>query len=267
MQHKIVLNSNCYHGYSIEDAIEGAHRAGFRYIELRGWTEHVFPTMSFARLQEIKSILSAAKISPVALSGHCNLMDRERLRDFADNIRLAGFFQCEYIISSVGEAHLSNNHVASDREVVENICGLLPLLSENGLRLMLEVHGAHGSGKLVKKVVDAVGSSLVAINYDTANAIFYGKENLEEDLDACIGNIGYMHVKDKAGVPEEWNFPALGQGTIDFPMIFHKLEQAGNNCPLSLEIEFTKTGAESLEAVNQAVADSAEYLRSLSMAL
>ena len=40
----IAVNSNCYHGYSIEQAIDGIAAAGFRYIELtatKGWTEHV----------------------------------------------------------------------------------------------------------------------------------------------------------------------------------------------------------------------------------
>ena len=40
----IAVNSNCYHGYSIEDALEGIHVAGFHYVELtatKGWTEHV----------------------------------------------------------------------------------------------------------------------------------------------------------------------------------------------------------------------------------
>ena len=40
----IAVNSNCYHGYSIEQAIDGITAAGFRYIELtatKGWTEHV----------------------------------------------------------------------------------------------------------------------------------------------------------------------------------------------------------------------------------
>ena len=30
----IAVNSNCYHGYSIEQAIDGIAAAGFRYIEL-----------------------------------------------------------------------------------------------------------------------------------------------------------------------------------------------------------------------------------------
>ena len=54
----IAVNSNCYHGYSIEQAIDGIAAAGFRYIELtatKGWTEHVFPDQSFERLWQGKA--------------------------------------------------------------------------------------------------------------------------------------------------------------------------------------------------------------------
>lgn len=60
MKRIIGVNSNCYHGYSIEEAIRGASAAGFHYIELtatKGWTEHVFPDQSFHRLLEVKKLL------------------------------------------------------------------------------------------------------------------------------------------------------------------------------------------------------------------
>lgn len=46
----IGVNSNCYHGYSIDEALEGIAAAGFHYVELtatKGWTEHVFPDQSY----------------------------------------------------------------------------------------------------------------------------------------------------------------------------------------------------------------------------
>ena len=44
MSRIIGVNSNCYHGYSIDEALEGIAAAGFHYVELtatKGWTEHV----------------------------------------------------------------------------------------------------------------------------------------------------------------------------------------------------------------------------------
>lgn len=264
MKRIIAVNSNCYHGYSIEDAIDGIAAAGFHYIELtatKGWTEHVFPDQSFQRLWSVKERLEEKGLIPFAMSGHCNLMDTSRIHDFVENIRLAAFFGCAYIVSSIGEAHLEDKAVASNEEVAEHIRALVPELEKNGLTLVLEVHGDHGSGKILKEIVDLVGSHRVGVNYDTANALFYGDVDLARDLDESMSAIRYIHLKDKGGARDVWDFPALGKGWIDFPMVFDKLEKAGNDCPFSVEIEFTKAGSKNLEEVNQAVRDSAEYLK------
>jgi sugar phosphate isomerase/epimerase len=270
MERIIAVNSNCYHKYPIEDAIDGIASAGFRYIELtatKGWTEHVFPSMSFSYLCSVRERLEDADLIPFALSGHTNLTDTERAGDFLDNMRLAAFFGCDYIVSSIGEAHLADRASASDEETAKRISALLPRLDEYGLFLALEIHGEHGSGRRLSHIVDIVGSPLVKINYDTANAIFYGGVDLEDDIDACADKIGLMHIKDKAGERKEWNFPALGRGCVDFPMIFRKLEEYHNSCPLSIEIEFGPEGSRNIGEVNEAVLDSRDYLGSIGMAV
>jgi len=265
MKRIIGVNSNCYHGYSIDDAIDGIQAAGFHYIELtatKGWTEHVFPSQSFAELLRIKNRLEKAKLIPFALSGHCNLMDKERLQDFISNIELASFFKCDYIVSSVGEAHLEDKTLVSNAAAVENIKGLIPLLQKHRMKLVLETHGGHATGVILEEIVDLIHSEWVAINYDTANVVFYADADIRDDLSACADQVGYLHLKDKDGASDEWNFPALGTGRIDFPMIFDVLEQHHNMSPFSVEIEFTKAGAKNVKEVNQAVKTSADYLKS-----
>lgn len=264
MNRMIGVNSNCYHGYSIEAAIDGISAAGFRYIELtatKGWTEHVFPDQKFLELQSLKNRLKAAGLKPFAMSGHCNLMDPERLQDFIVNIQLAAFYGCGYIVSSVGEAHLKDRTMGTNREAAENITALLPYLKEYNMKLVLETHGAHGTGAAMKELVDLIDSEWVSINYDTGNVIFYGNGDIKEDLSACIDQVGYFHLKDKKGGVGEWNFPGLGEGGIDFPMIFDLLDQNGNNSPFSIEIEFTREGPRNLEEINRAVKASGEYLK------
>ncbi|MBP3655266.1 MAG: sugar phosphate isomerase/epimerase [Clostridia bacterium] len=265
MDRIIAVNSNCYHGFSIEDAIAGISAAGFRYIELtatKGWTEHVFPDQSFERLLQVKDLLHEAELIPFSMSGHCNLMDTERIGDFVKNIRLAAFFGCDYIVSSIGEAHLKDNAVADNETVAGHIRALVPYLEEYNLRLVLETHGhEHGTGRVLAEIVRLVGSERVKVNYDTANVIFYGRVDPCEDLMDCIDDVAYVHLKDKAGADDVWDFPAVGKGRVDFPEFFRRLEQKGNNSPFSIEIEFTAAGPKDLEEVNQAVRDSADYLR------
>lgn len=270
MERIIAVNSNCYHGYTIEEALIGIKDAGFHFIELtatKGWTEHVFPDHSFEYLCGLKSKMKAMNIKPIALSGHCNLMDKERINDFILNIKLATFFGCDYIVSSVGEAHLKDKEKTSNEVLAENIKTLITYLEEDNMTLVIEAHGEHSTGGALKEIIDLVDSERVKINYDTANVIFYGGVNPVEDIDMCIDDVAYMHIKDKAGPEKEWNFPTLGKGRIDFPGIFNKLSKKHNNCPLSIEIEFTSKGPKNLEEINEAVRESAEYLIGLGYVL
>src|SRR5690606_14632531 len=141
--------------------IEGIRNAGFKYIELtatKGWTEHVFPNMTFEELDKIRESIRLNKLIPFAISGHCNLMDRERLNDFIENIKLAHFFGCDYILSSIGEAHIKDRTEISDREAAKNIKEIVPYLEEYELILGLENHGKHSTGKQLREIVDLVNS-------------------------------------------------------------------------------------------------------------
>ena len=260
----IAVNSNCYHGYSIEEAIAGIRAAGFRYIELtatKGWTEHVFPDQSFQRLLEVKDLLDEAGLIPFSMSGHTNLMDVERIPDFVKNIRLAHFFGAKYIVSSIGEAHLADKAVASNETVAEHIRGFLPYLEQYDMTLVLEAHGDHGTGTILKEIAQLVDSLRVLVNYDTANAIFYGDVDVMEDVSQCLDKVGYFHLKDKASGRQEWDFPALGKGYVPFPELFRLLEEKGDTSPFSIEIEFTQAGPKDLAEINRAVQDSADYLK------
>ena len=260
----IAVNSNCYHGYSIGEALEGIAAAGFHYVELtatKGWTEHVFPDQSFEALCAVQDKMKELGLVPFSMSGHCNLMDAARLPDFVMNMRLAHFFGCDYIVSSIGEAHLADNAKAGNDLLAKNIQSLVPKLEEYGLTLVLELHGEHATGTIMKEIVDLVGSDRVKINYDTANCVFYGDVDAADDVDTCMEDIAYLHLKDKAGERNAWDFPALGKGYVDFATIFTKLEDADNNAPFSVEIEFTQAGPKDLDEINTAVQDSAAYLK------
>ena len=68
----------------------------------------------------MKDLLEKLDLHPFSMSGHCNLMDTQRLPDFVMNMRLAHFFGCDYIVSSIGEAHLADNAKASNELLAQN---------------------------------------------------------------------------------------------------------------------------------------------------
>lgn len=241
MKERIIgVNSNCYHGYSIEEALEGIHAAGFHYVELtatKGWTEHVFPNMSFEYLESLKDRMKELDITPFAMSGHCNLMDGERLADFVKNIKLAHYFGCDYIVSSIGEAHLKDKEQAGDEKLAENIKSIVPYLKEYDMRLVLELHGEHSTGAILKRIVSLVDSPGVKINYDTANAIFYGGVNPADWIEILGSRIRKVHLSDyrreQAGLG---GFVDLFAGDVDFRAVTAALQKIGYDDYLTLEM-------------------------------
>ena len=275
MKNLLLGHTNSYHGFSLEEAIKGIAAAGFKHVELsavKGWTEHVMPDMSDAELSEVKKLLSDHDVSAVALSGHCNLIDAERLGDFRKNIELAAKFGCKYIISSTGEAHFGEEETRSDDELIKNIKSLLPLLEKHDIALTIETHGeVYGTGKALYSVIKAIDSKYVGINFDTANCVFWGGSTPMEDIKTCADGVNFVHLKDKGGTNQkDWNFPGLGNGNLPLREFIEYMSKHGYEGPYSVEIEYTedfcmrdKDQPGDIDIANKEMADSYKFLKSI----
>lgn len=271
MENKVVLSLNSYHGFDVDQALEGAAAAGFRYVELcavKGWTENVMPDTDKTEIDRIKKKMADLNLTAIALSGHCNLMDEQRLDDFRKNIALAADFGCQYIISSTGEAHFGKDEKFSDDVLAENIRKLLLDLKKAELILGLEVHGdEYGTGSSLRSVVEKVGSDLVCVNYDTGNALFYGGKLCHEEIKDCYDIVRYVHLKDMIGGPKNWNFPAAGKGELKLGEFMDFLESKGYKGPYSVEIEYTQDFTMNpkkpgdIDIANQAAKDSFAFFK------
>jgi L-ribulose-5-phosphate 3-epimerase len=267
MENLICLNSNTYHGFSLDEAIKGTAKAGFRYVELaatRGYTEHVRWEMKDEEINEVKAKLAAARLECIALGAHCNLMKQEGIYNFQQSIELAHRLGCKTIVTSTGDAHNDEDVIEDEKVLIHNLAPLVKQCEAYGLTLVIETHGNnYATGMAVKSLVEKFGSQHIGINYDTSNVIFYGDIMPYEDLEKSIDFVKFMHLKDKAGLNNEWNFPAIGQGNLDIGRILKILQNSGNVSPISVEIEFTKKGPSNLEEVDKAVSDSYRAVQQL----
>lgn len=272
MENKVCVKINCYKGFSYQETFDGIKNAGFKYVELstsKGNSSGISFDSSLNQLTQIKEDLSKRGIIPIAIGGNSYIMDDDTNK-LLTNIYLAHFFNCQYVDTTMFNARNDAQALASVNQIVEKIKFYIPYLEQYNLDLVIELHGQYSTGSILTNILNKVNSKHVHINYDTGNALFWGKLEVDEmvnDFKDNIKNISFMHLKDKLDEKQVWNFPALGKGYIPFKDIFKILQDNNNTSTLSVEIEFTEKGVNDVNEVNQALIDSANYLKSLGLNL
>ena len=143
----------------------------------------------------------------------------------------------------------------------------MPDLEAYDMQLGIEVHGPnYGTGEAVDRLVKGVNSPRVGVNYDTANVVFWGRSNPDVDLDTCVKDINFCHLKDKVGMDNSWNFPAIGSGELHLLQLMQTMKDNGYTGPFSIEIEYTEEfdmrekREGDIDYANKLVKDSFDYL-------
>jgi len=264
MNNIICVKVNCYKGFSYEETLDGIKNAGFKYLELstsKGNSLNMSQDMDDDMLNKLINDLAIRDLKAIAIGGNSYLMDDDTSK-IIKNIELAHKLGCKYIDTTVYNARNDGESYTSDEDVVAHIKPYLPYLEKYNLDLVIELHGLYATGDKLVNILNLVNSKHVHINYDTGNTLFWGKLKVDEmidDYNRCKSYVTYMHLKDKLGSLEEWNFPAIGKGYIPFDRIL----KDSNNITLCAEIEFTEKGVSSIEEVNEALVDSYSYLSNL----
>lgn len=88
-----------------------------------------------------------------------------------------------------------------------------------------------------------------------------------DDIKKSVEDVVFVHLKDKVGMDNSWNFPAIGQGELELLAFIDYVEGKGYKAPYSLEIEHNEafTMRDKVEGdidfVNKVMKESFDYLR------
>lgn len=269
---KICVKINCYKGFNYNQTFDGIKKAGFNYVELsssNGNSVGLSQEMSDEELLKLKNDMLLRGLIPLSIGGNSYLMDDDTSK-IIKNINIAKVLGCRNLVETVFNPRNDADSFASDEEIAEKISFYIPYLEENNLDLVIELHGNYSTGKTITNILKLINNSHIHINYDTGNALYWGKLTVDEmfqDFKDNIDNISYMHIKDKLDALDVWNFPAIGSGYVPFEKIFNELRKHNNNATLSVEVEFTDKGVSNVEEVDKSLLDSANYLKSLGFVL
>ncbi len=258
------VSTNCYHDYTLEEALAGIEQSGFRGVEIGavvGWTEHLTPGASEDELEAFRAALRRHNLQLISMSGHSDLTTAEGVARFKRALDTARVLGLTLVNTSIGGHEGGGEDVAA---FLGNIGGVADYAEARGIVVALETHGSGlASGHQGVELVQRIGRETVRSNSDTANVIVYGDVRPEEDIVEAIPLIANVHLKEARGGKGVWDFPALGEGKIDFASILRSLHDAGYTGPFSLEIEFQGLPWPPLPEVNRSVRASYEHVRKL----
>jgi len=262
MNNIVGVVTTTYPKYSLEEIVKGISNAGFKYIELTSAPEyftHIKPIPEEMSDKDAEGIVDLCKEYSLGISsvaGHTRLMKKNAVSNFEKVIDAAVLFGANFVTTDTGEVKNSNDQEKFYKDISE----IASYAGSKGVTVCLEMHGRWcNTGKKGAKIVKTINNPNIKLNYDTANVMFYGGVKAEEDIKYALPYMGFMHLKDRGGKIKEWNFPPLGDGNIDFEIIFDLIKDYKG--PISVEIEFD--GKEhSLEETNKAVKKSYNFLKS-----
>ncbi len=260
----LAVSTNCYHDYTLEEALAGIEQSGFRGVEIGavvGWNEHLTPGASDAELDAFRAALRRHGLQLISMSGHSDLTTREGVAQYKRALDTASKLGIKIVNTGIGGHEGGGEDVAA---FLGNIGDVADYAEARGLVVALETHGSGlATGHQGVELIQRIGRQNVRINYDTANVIFYGDVHPEKDIVEAIPLTANVHLKEARGGKGVWDFPALGEGTTDFASILQSLHDAGYSGPLSLEIEFQGLPWPPLPEVNRSVKASYEHVRNL----
>ena len=254
-------HTNSYHTYGFDQALAGIAGAGFKGVELSavpGWTEHVDLDDDPAA---VRRKVESHGLEAVSISGHSDLTTREGLEHGIKAVRWAAAYGLPVMNTAVGGHQSADENEAA---FLGNVGELADVAEAEGVVVALEIHGdIMASSDVTLPLLEKIGRDSVKVNYDTANVEYYSGDLAVDDLPKITGDLAHVHLKDTTGGKGNWNFPAIGDGHVDFGRVIEILRNAGYTGPISVEIEFQGEPWPSLEDVNAAMKRSYDHLAAL----
>ena len=98
--------------------------------------------------------------------------------------------------------------------------------------------------------------------------VFYGGKKPDEEIKTCYEGVNFVHLKDKVGLDNGWNFPAVGAGDLNLLGFLQYHGREGLRRPAvhrgrvhrGLHHEPQEAGG-TWPSADKAVKDSFDYLR------
>lgn len=236
-------------------------------FQARGWShlpelgirqvEIVLPAAG--EKEDMKKRLADNGLSASSLQCKCDVSDENVATAMRAQLEVCAEFGAKiaFVSAKAGETEPAR--------VWERLRAVGDAAAAYGVTVVLETHpDLVTNGSVGRETMAAVDHPNIRVNFDTANVYYYNHDvTTAGELEKVITYVASVHLKDTNGGFEDFHFPTLGTGVVDFPEVFRQLGERGFTGPYTMELEGIR-GVEYDEAGRlQYVADSVAYLREI----
>ena len=263
MQNKIGVVAANYNRFGLEVAFKSIKEIGFDYIEIvyaEKFVENLIKKpeeMTEQDINEIIELCSNYEIEVYALTVFFYLMSENSVSRFKKVLDVAASLGTNIVVTDTGKIGIDED--TKKEKFYKEILEIGDYAKTKKITVCFEIHGNwYSNGKQGAEIIRNINHQNIRLNYDTGNVIFFNGGRPEEDIVHAIPYMSFMHLKDKVGGPGVYNFPALGDGEIDFKKIFYLIKDYEG--PLSIEIELPGE-KHTLVEINEAHKKSYDFLK------
>jgi len=249
-------------GDTLEEFLDYAAEAGFRYLELGcrdAWPEG--DEKPEKRTEEVRRALVARGLAASALQAGNDFIvlkedglagEVERMRRVAGLARILGTDLLRIDAGWPREPARGKEWLSA---VVEGMKGCLEFAEVMNIRFALDNHGiTTNKAEFQLEVLSQVNSPRLGLNLDTMNYRWFGHdlETIDRYYEMVAPHVFHVHLKDGRGSRAEYVGTALGEGEIHLEHAVASLRRAGYQGVWCAEYEGPK--AESADGYRKCLA-------------
>ncbi len=234
-----------FDGYDVALAISEIGELGFEAVEL-GFIEGYVSDFSDALFSDqtaavVASALERSGLPCSAVSGHIDLSDSDSVERIALRLRFAARLGAPRLITNAAVQLRESEFFRNMERIVREAerFGVVVCLENPGNGVANVVDNGVSAAELMRRI----DHPLVRLNYDFANTASHapacagGEFRTESDFTETLPWLEQLHLKDvKRSAEGIFEYPAIGEGEIDFQAVFKTLVERCAKPALSLEI-------------------------------
>jgi len=232
----ISVSTMAFDGYSLETALDELAGLGVRNVEPAS-VDKIFQHLmeedfSDTRAAWLREQLAARDLTCVSLSAHMDLSRPDSVDRFARRLEFAHAIGAQIV-----------NTIAGPTDGLGGFQANIPIIgkraAELGITLALENHGdLVDQGSQIVEFIERIGIPAVRVNYDTGNAWYYAKGQLNPvaELAEVASVVTHVHLKTPVVEDGLMRWVALGKGVLDLPGIVRVLRERLPCIPVSFEL-------------------------------